>query len=419
VGKLTNIVADTAAVVLLFMVVSRATNRILAWALAILLLSSPYNLQFSAGGMETGIYTFLILVVLYLYEQHRWKWMALAGGILVLVRPDGLLVLMAIALFWLNDGLKLREGVKYAFLTVLVTLPWLIFATWYFGSPVPHSVTAKALTYRSSVNMEWLYILWRIFAQRGGTGGTVLIMTLLGTGMAAVLSRHALRPLRIYLVWMVLYIATFTFVQSGRFGWYYAPIMPILFILVVLGSAFWFEQTRRFSAMTRILQSNLRYVLGGTLFLALLVTSGISVYASWQETHQEAAFERKIWQPLGRWIRENSAPDATVALESIGGLGWYSERYIWDEGGLVSEKTYRLNQETPGDINVMAVLQTYHPDLFITWHPWELETLRTPEAQAWFDANYVFVDSFTADKITWTLFQLRSSDKVRINHITD
>ncbi len=385
----------------------------MAWALAILLLSSPYNLQFSASGMETGIYTFLVVLVLYLYEQRRWTWMALAGGMLVLVRPDGLLALMVIALFWLLDGRKFKDGAKYALLAVLVTLPWLVFATWYFGSPVPHSITAKALTYRSAAPMQWLFVLWSIFAQKGGTGGSILIMALLGTGMAAVLSRQALRPLRIYLAWAALYIATFTFVQSGRFGWYYAPIMPVLFTLVVLEGAVWFEQSRRLSAMTRILQSNLRYVLAGTLFLALVVTSGMSVYASWQETHQEAAFEREIWQPLGRWIQENSDPDATVALESIGGIGWYSERYIWDEGGLVSAKTYALNQETPGGINVIAILQTYHPDLFIVWKPWELKNLRTPEAQAWFDANYVFVDRYTTEGISWKLFQLRSSEKVR------
>jgi len=420
VGKLTNIVADTASVVLLFIVIFRASNRIVAWAVALLVLSSPYNLVFSANGMETGIYTFMILLVLYLYQERQWKWMAFAGGILVLVRPDGLLALLVIALFWLIDGQEWRGGIKYAFLTGLVMLPWFIFATWYFGSPIPHSITAKALTYRSAVHMEWISILWRIFAQRGGTGGTLLIMLLLGTGGTVVLARQALRPLRLYLVWMVLYIATFTFFQSGRFGWYYAPIMPILFTLVVLGGAEWFEQTRRFTVMTRIMQSKLRYVLAGILFLVILVTSGISVYGSWQEAYQEVAYEKIIWQPLGLWIRENSGPDATVALESIGGVGWYSERYIWDEGGLVSTKTYTLNQETPGNINVMAILQTYHPDLYVAWNPWELETyLRTPEAQAWFEANYVFVNHYTVDETTWTLFQLRSSKKVKKNLLTD
>ena len=86
---------------------------------------------------------------------------------------------------------------------------------------------------------------------------------------------------------------------------------------------------------------------------------------------------------------------------------------------MVSANACALNQETPGGINVMAVLQTYHPDLFITWHPWELETFRTPEAQAWFDANYIFVDRYTADSITWKLFGLKTSDKVRKNPVYD
>jgi hypothetical protein len=419
VGKLTNIVADTASVVLLFIVIFRASNRIMASAVALLVLSSPYNLQFSANGMETGIYTFMILLVFYLYEQNRWKSMAFAGGILVLVRPDGLLALLVIALFWLIDGQELRSGVKYALHTFLVMLPWFIFAIWYFGSPIPHSITAKALTYRSSVSMEWLSILWYIFAQRGGTGGTLLIAALLGTGITAILARQKLRPLRLYLAWMVLYIAIFTFFQSGRFGWYYAPIMPILFTVVVLGFAEWFEQTRRLTAMTRILQSNLRYVLAGTSFLAIIVISGISTYSSWQEAYKEVAYEKNIWQPLGRCIRENSSPDATVALESIGGVGWYSERYIWDEGGLTSTKTYALNQEMPGNINVLAILQTYHPDFFIAWKPWELITLSTPEAQAWFKANYVLVNKYTVDETTWTLFRLISSKKVMKSLVTD
>lgn len=416
VGKLTNIVADCACVVLLFIILSRASSRIVAWVVALLVLSSPYNLQFSSNGMETGIYSFMILLVLYLYERRQWKWMAVAGGILVLVRPDGLLALLVIALFWLIDRQDLKAGIKYALLTGLVMLPWLIFATWYFGSPIPHSIIAKSLTYRSTVHMEWLYVLWYIFAQRGGIGGSLLIAALLATGGVAVLLRPTLRPIRAYLVWMVLYIVTFTFFQSGRFGWYYTPIMPILFTLVVLGSAEWFQQTRRLAAMSRILQSNLRYVLAGTLFLAMIIASGISVYGSWHDANQELAYEKTIWQPIGHWIKANSDPDATVALESIGGVGWYSDRYIWDEGGLVSTKTYTLNKETPGNINVLAILKTYHPDVYIGWNRWELGTyLSAPEAKTWFEENYVLVNTYTVDDITWSLFQLRASKKVREN----
>ena len=415
VGKLTNIVADTAGVVLLFVIVSRVYNRLSAWVVALFILVSPYNLQFSASGMETGIYTFLILFVLYLYEQGQFKLMVLIGGGLVLVRPDGLLALVVIAIFWLVDGKDLKDGIKYAFLIGLIMLPWFTFATLYFGSPISQSITAKALTYRSSVPVEWIKNLWIIFSQRGGLGGSLLILMLLATGSISVFSRQSLRPLRIYLIWMILYIATYTFFQSGRFGWYYTPIMPILYTLGVIGGAEWFEQFRRFKSMTVIMQSNLRYVLAGIFFMAIFVTSGISVYSAWQVANREVAFEEIIWQPLGLCIRDNSSPDAAVALESIGGVGWYSERYIWDEGGLVSTKTYTLNKEMPGNINVLAILQTYRPDFFVTWKPWELETINTPKGEAWFKTNYDLVKNYTFDEITWSLFQLNSSNNVNKN----
>ncbi|WP_420643832.1 hypothetical protein [Candidatus Leptofilum sp.] len=405
VGKLTNILADSASCVLLFVVVRRATNRLVAWTAVLLILSSPYNLQYSASGMETGIYTFMLLLILYLYGAKRWNWMALVGGLLVLVRPDGLLVLIVMGLFWLIDRQDLKSGMKYAALMILVTLPWILFATWYFGSPIPHSVTAKSLTYRTSVPLHWLQILWHVFAQRGGTGGALLITALLGTGIVSTLTRQALRP---YLAWLLLYVGTFTFFQSGRFGWYYAPLMPLLFTFVVIGGYEWFRQMMRLPAMTTIMQSNLRTLLAGALILSYMGATGIAVSGAWQVANKEVAQEKLMWQPIGQWIQDNTMPEATVAIESIGGVGWYSERYIWDEGGLVSEKVYELNQETPGNINVFGLLQTYRPAIYIAWDPWELETrFDTPEAQTWFAANYKPVESYTAVGKTWTLFQLR------------
>lgn len=407
-GKLTNIMADAASCVLLFIVVSRVSNRTVAWVAALLILSSPYNLQYSASGMETGIYTFMCLIVLYFYGQKRWTWMALIGGGLVLVRPDGLLVLIVVGFMWVLDRQDIKTGIKYALLIGLVMLPWFIFATWYFGSPIPHSVSAKALTYRSSVPFHWLYIFMQTFTQRGGVVGPILIMVLLGTGSVVVVFRQALRPLLPYLLWMWLYIGVFTFFQSGRFGWYYAPIMPVFFTIIVIGGYEWFSQIKRLPVMTRVMQSNLRHFLAGAVILTFIPALGISIYSAWQEAYKEVVYEKTMWEPMGRWIQENSSPEATVALESIGGIGWYSERYIWDEGGLISAKTYALNEETPGNINVLGVLQTYRPNFYIAWNPWELENrLGAPEEQVWFEANYELIKHYTAYEKTWSLFRLR------------
>jgi hypothetical protein len=408
VGKLTNIAADGISCILLFTLLYRTTNRAVALIAALLIISSPYNLQYSASGMETGIYTCFILLLFFLYEKKRWGWMALNGGMLILVRPDGLLAFMIVALFWLSDRHSFKTGVKYALLTGLIMLPWFLFATWYFGSPIPHSVSAKSLTYRSSIPLHWLQILWQTFAQRGGTGGVLLITSLLGTGAAATLLRNQYRSLRPYLAWLALYIGTFTFFQSGRFGWYYAPIMPLLFAFVVLGGYEWFRQLLRLPVMITIWQSYLRNILTAALGISLITAVTISVYGAWQVANREVAQERLMWRPIGLWIQNNSSSEATIAIESIGGVGWFAERYIWDEGGLVSAKTYALNQETPGNINVLGLLQTYRPDFYIAWDPWELENrLGSLEAQTWFDANYLFVNQYRAAGKTWTMFRLR------------
>lgn len=408
IGKLTNIAADAASAVLLFVLIRRVTNRGVAWTAVLLILCSPYNLQYSASGMETGIYTFIIMLIFYLYAQERFYALAVLGGLLILVRPDGVLALTAVALMWLLERRGLKAGLKYALLAAVVALPWLLFATWYFGSPIPHSVAAKSLTYRSSLPLYWLRILWFVFAQRGGAGGAILIFALLATGGLSVFLRNALRPLRLHLLWLIIYIGIFTFFQSGRFGWYYAPIMPLLFLFVVLGGYEWFRQSQRLPAMTTIMRSKLRYILAAAFIAVLIPALGTAVYGAWQEAHKEVVSEEVVWRPLSQWIKENSTPEAAVSLESIGAIGWYTERYIWDEGGLISAKVYALNQETPGNINVIGLLQTYHPDFYIAWDPWELNArFPAPEDKAWFAANYAEVGKYTGSGKTWTLFRLR------------
>src|SRR5512137_2629163 len=75
-------------------------------------------------------------------------------------RPDGFIYLSAIAVGFLlfNAGQpigKSRLGlfkvlVLAAALTTVLYLPWLLWAWHYFGSPIPHTIIAKALT-RSTV----------------------------------------------------------------------------------------------------------------------------------------------------------------------------------------------------------------------------------------------------------------------------
>src|SRR5262245_51604970 len=55
---------------------------------------------------------------------------------------------------------------RVALSTALFAVPWFVFATVYFGSPVPHTIAAKALGFEASWSQTWPFTLdsWRYFA---------------------------------------------------------------------------------------------------------------------------------------------------------------------------------------------------------------------------------------------------------------
>ena len=105
----------------------------------------PSVLQFTTSGMETSCYIGLILAALTLYAENRKIGAAAVSGLVLLIRPDGILVAVLLFLHWaLTQRTDFLKGIL-AFLAVL--FPWLMFATLYFGNPIPNSVLAKMVAY--------------------------------------------------------------------------------------------------------------------------------------------------------------------------------------------------------------------------------------------------------------------------------
>lgn len=104
----------------------------------------------------------------------------------------------------------------------------------------------------------------------------------------------------------------------------------------------------------------------------------------------------------------NTPPNATVSLESIGAVGWYSNRYIIDEGGLVSKSTLAENSVTPGTVNIVGILRALKPDYYVAWETWELDTLLDdPNSQIWLRDNYDELRRYSGCGKTWVLFRHR------------
>ncbi|HVM95940.1 MAG TPA: hypothetical protein VMT89_06100, partial [Candidatus Acidoferrales bacterium] len=116
------------------------------------------------GGMETSLFTAATLAALWPSKDRRVL-QAVCAAAAALLRPEGLLVAA------LSFGKQLRSGGKAARQSALAiaagVLPWMVFATWYFGDPIPQSLKAKWLTATThqatwSVAEMFLYIALRL-----------------------------------------------------------------------------------------------------------------------------------------------------------------------------------------------------------------------------------------------------------------
>ncbi|MDI1320226.1 MAG: hypothetical protein PSW75_08550, partial [bacterium] len=132
-------------------------NRTAAWLAAGFMALEAKTLDFSTNGMETG---FLLLFIAYTFwalaaaprNQSRHLGAAWAG--IMWTRPDGFIYIGLLgAGYWLfNHFARERQDRRAAFLLLvkaslictLLYLPWFVWAWVYYGSPVPHTIIAKA-----------------------------------------------------------------------------------------------------------------------------------------------------------------------------------------------------------------------------------------------------------------------------------
>jgi hypothetical protein len=113
----------------------------------------------------------------------------------------------------------------------------------------------------------------------------------------------------------------------GNFGRYYFPLLPFVVILAVL-------------ALDRLLQAEMP---AGWRRLALITLVALSVIpaarATWVGAHRYAASVRNVNASdvaMARWIAANLPPDALVAAQDIGAVGFFAPNPLLDLAGIVN-----------------------------------------------------------------------------------
>ncbi|MCC6415568.1 MAG: hypothetical protein IT582_06640, partial [Opitutaceae bacterium] len=359
--RLLSAAAFAGGVTLLF-----ALTRRLGWAmaaaglLALLLATDAKSLDYTINGMETG---FMLAFLVYALWSHftpgrrQWRHIGLAWAGLMWTRPDSFIYIGLIAAgCWLfNDpvrtggnrrellGLYLRAGL----LTTALYGPWLLWAAWYYGSPIPHTIMAKGAASGGEsgalhrlLNGIWQLprLIWSrdLTAPEGGFLPSYFMFPewpvwmrpygrVLAT-LAAVLwvvprLRLEARVASFAYFFAISYLA---FVPYFPFPWYLPPTTWLAFVaLVGAGASLW--GTRR---------PVWRWATGAAGALCLLAGLVLTVGSARQLRAQQRIIEDGNRRLIGEWLHEHAQPGDSVFMEPLGYIGYFSGLKTYDWPGL-------------------------------------------------------------------------------------
>jgi len=374
------------------------------WLLGAVVVTEWHLVWAALSGMETILFVFLALALVAQYLRFAgvgrhaesvtygvalagagaaaWRGLLLGllAGLLVLTRPDGILLVGWLALDYLWDlvGRWRRGEPRSAWLPLLVAgvgfllplLPYLLTNWLASGTLWPNTFYAKQAEYQELLRALSLpQRLGRLLATPW-VGPQVLLLPglvalawswLRRTGSQGP-ARPALRRLVPLAGWWLTVVGVYALrlpvtYQHGR---YLMPIIPAILVLGGVGSWLWLRP----SAVNPLVRVASRaWLLGyGVLVVAFLIL-GARAY-SW-----DTRFIETELVDTARWLRANTPADSLVAVHDIGAIGYLSQRDLLDLAGLVSPEVIPFIRDEEALLDYVVGQGADYLVTFPSWYP--------------------------------------------------
>jgi hypothetical protein len=361
------------------------------------LATDQLHVFFGMAGMETQIAVALSLANAWYFLDRRWSRLGFASGLAVICRPEFLLwpavVCAALAIEWWRGRREaIGAFVAFAIPAALASLPWIVFATLYYGSPVPHTIRVKSFIARiiaENVSVgRYLADAWgQIAPFRQFTGfdqvpvsdlalqvvvAAVLALAVLGAVSAV---RRDSRMLAI----LAVVAGFFAYRALARvmpyFMWYTPPFTALLFLFAACGVSWIAQRQKAVAALAAC-----------ALAAAYAIPLGFSMPL---DKRVQEEVENKVRLPVGQKLRELMGDRDTVVLEPLGFIGWGARnKTTYDWPGLSSPTAFAAYQR---DISLSGFIANLSPT-FLALRPreWDELATRKPEVAARYEAVETF-----------------------------
>lgn len=364
--------------------------------LSVFLITISGNLVwFSLSGMETVLFVALGLLSLVAYRRERWKTLGVLFGLMILTRPEGLVLAGATVLVDLRRNRRLRrEWSTPLLISIVMAAPWFIYLYMRTGYVLPSSAIGKRFTFTVGLDFiasqypylaglvqlrplvypfAWLaYLL--VFALGGKSlpppfvsrgdysfgiysyapsywaiaGWLLVIIPLLLLAGRHLLggkkwrpwihdSNHA--PLMVFTVWILLHNLAYMFFMPilGTASRYGVMNHVALWIFLCIGAA---QLSQRIPLQ--------RFMTAGLVLIALANTF------YWNRVY-DANIEhmQKVRIPTADFVRESFSRNELCAVFDIGAVRYFSGRPILDIGGLTNPDDLHWFSENKSDIYLL------------------------------------------------------------------
>ncbi|MCX5758522.1 MAG: hypothetical protein NTU83_08465, partial [Candidatus Hydrogenedentes bacterium] len=380
------------------------------------LASEHHQILYGMSGMETQITTCILLASIYYLIAEKPAALGISLGFCMLARPDfafWTLIAGIYGLFRLRGRMIGVVGIAAG-----IYLPWIAFATWYYGSPVPNTLIAKNLGYylwTRDPNLTWRLALEHIRLRMTGNYGDETILqalgpsfaghgthfralfndrgmicdamgalALMGTVVATWRRQWAFLPI---IAFAACYACYYVFLVAVPFGWY---LMPFLAVVIWLSA-------RGLQALSGLVPGpHMR-----TVFLTLVAALYLAPFIAYTpkafltEKRIQEQVENNVRKPIGLYLGRVMQPNETVACECLGYVAYYSRRTVYDWPGLASRKVVAFSKAHPEIRSLLGMIAHLRPDYLVLRHRDYLDA--KDYYCPWLATKYKIVASFEAD----------------------
>jgi len=336
-------------------------------------------LSFSMNGMETAFMLLFLAWLVSLFDNNftqRW----LAGGLswagLMWTRPDGIIYILAVAASTFLLGNFSRRKLIIAFLKMGITcaivyLPWFLWTWFYYGTPIPHTIMAKAVFMQGDFKyllQMWILVIRNLFApvyyvssQWPGWiqplyfsfGLFASFYWIFRTKDKDILGRT---------VSFIVFLMSLYLTITQIYPWYLPPVTMLALYVVIQAVFCGMEYLKKNDYVNRMVVYSLLLMFAGVFFY-------IFCFSMIQSRVHQIVVEDGNRKQVGLWLKEHVAEDERVYLEPVGYIGYFSEAKMLDFPGLVSPDVVRAIQENDG-LNFYTLITVLEPE-WIVVRPFE------------------------------------------------